>query len=138
MDKRRRDLGLYRLEKAEKCLESAIILVNADDYCSAANRSYYAIFHSIRSILALEGIDFSKHAGVMAHFQRNYVKTGVFGKEFSKILTEAFEVRSESDYDDYYVISKEEVELQIQHAQYFIEGVREYIQAILLENGNEE
>ncbi len=57
--------------------------------------------------IAREGIDFSKHSGVLAYFQKNYVKTGIFQKEYSKILTEAFEVRSDSDYDDYYVISKE-------------------------------
>lgn len=104
MDERRKDLCSYRLEKAGKCLESAKLLVQSGDYCSAANRSYYSIFHCIRSLLALEGIDFSKHSGVMAYFQKNYVKTGLFGKEYSQILTEAFEVRSESDYDDYYMM----------------------------------
>ncbi|MCI8622663.1 MAG: HEPN domain-containing protein [Provencibacterium sp.] len=49
-------------------MESARILKESEDYCSAANRSYYDVFHCIRSILALEGIGFSKHAGVMAYF----------------------------------------------------------------------
>ncbi len=127
MDEKRKDLCLYRLEKARKCQESARLLVQSGDYCSAANRSYYCIFHCIRSLLALEGVDFSKHAGVMAYFQRNYVKTGTFGKEYSRILTEAFEVRSESDYDDYYMISKEEVEEQIQNAHTFLNGVMQYV-----------
>lgn len=89
----------------------------------AAKRSYYSIFHSIRSLLALEGIDFSKHSGIMVYFQKNYVKTGIFGKEYSKILTEAFEIRSESDYDNYYVISKEDMEEQIKNAQFFQNGI---------------
>lgn len=70
MDKNRGDLCRYRLEKAEKCLLSAKLLAQSEDYCGAANRSYYAIFHSIRSLLALDGVDFSKHAGVMAYFQK--------------------------------------------------------------------
>lgn len=123
----RKELCQYRLEKAEKCLESARILMQSGDYCSAANRSYYAIFHCIRSLLALEGVDFSKHSGVMAYFQKNYVKTGIFEKEFSKILTEAFEIRSESDYDDYYVLSREEVDGQIRNAEFFLEGVSDYV-----------
>lgn len=129
MDERRKDLCYYRLDKAEKCLASAKVLTQSGDYCGAANRSYYSIFHSIRSLLALEGVDFSKHSGVMAYFQKNYVKSGIFGKEYSKILTEAFEVRSESDYDDYYMISKEEVEEQIQNAQFFLNGIVKYIEA---------
>ena len=131
MNDSRKDLCLYRLEKAKKCLESAKILAKTEDFCGAANRSYYAIFHSIRSLLALEEVDFSKHAGVMAYFQKNYVKSGIFEKEYSKILTEAFEVRSDSDYDDYYVISKEEVEHQIEAAQFFVKGIEQYIITII-------
>ena len=55
MDERKKDLCCYRLEKARKCLSSAKVLVRSEDYCSAANRSYYCIFHCIRSLLALEG-----------------------------------------------------------------------------------
>ncbi len=128
MDERKKDLCCYRLDKAKKCLASAKLLIQAEDYCSAANRSYYAIFHSIRSLLAMAGVDFSKHSGVMSYFQKNYVKTGIFGKEYSKILMEAFEIRSESDYDDYYIISKEEVEEQIQNAYFFLNGIIEYVE----------
>lgn len=132
MDDRKRDLCIYRLDKAKKCLESAKVLMESGDYCSAVNRSYYSIFHAIRSILALEGIDFSKHAGVMTYFQKNYVKQGIFEKEYSKILTEAFDIRSDSDYDDYFVISKEEVEKQVQNAHFFLEGIEKYINSQLL------
>ncbi len=131
MDERHRDLARYRMEKAAICLDSAKLLVQAGDYCGAANRSYYAIFHSIRSILALEGVDFSKHSGVMSYFQKNYVKTGILGKEYSKILMEAFSIRSESDYDDYFVISKEDVEHQVCGADFFLNGVKRYLQSIL-------
>lgn len=134
----RKDLCLYRLEKAEKCLESANLLVKSEDYCGAANRSYYAIFHSIRSVLALDNVDFSKHAGVMAFFQKNYIKTGIFEKSYSKILTEAFEVRTESDYDDYYVISKEDVEMQIKNADFFVKGIKEYVSSICLPGMKEQ
>ncbi|MCI8992684.1 MAG: HEPN domain-containing protein [Eubacterium sp.] len=133
MDDRSKDLCFYRLEKARKCLKSAQILVEAEDYSGAANRSYYSIFHCIRSLLALDGVDFSKHAGVMAYFQKNYVKQEIFEREYSKILTEAFEVRSESDYDDYYIISKEEVETQISNAKFFFDGILKYIETLFPE-----
>lgn len=60
MDKKGRDLCSYRLEKAEKCLSSARLLSQSYDYCGTANRSYYSIFHCIRSLLALEGGRFFK------------------------------------------------------------------------------
>lgn len=131
MDEKKKNLCCYRIEKAEKCLKSAKALVQLEDYCSAANRSYYSIFHCIRGLLALEGVDFAKHAGVIAYFQRKYVKSEIFEKRYSKILMEAFEIRSESDYDDYYVISKKEVEEQIQNAQFFLNGIVKYVNEII-------
>ncbi|MCC8138270.1 MAG: HEPN domain-containing protein [Clostridiales bacterium] len=131
MDDRQIALCRYRLEKAENCLKSADILAGAKDYYGAANRSYYAIFHSVRAILALDGVDFSKHSGVMAYFQKNYVKTGIFDKEYSKILRAAFDVRSDADYDDYYVISKDKVEKQNSQAQFFLNGIKEYVEKLL-------
>lgn len=127
MDNSRYALAIYRLHTAEQALRSAQILANADDYKGAANRSYYSIFHTMRSILALDSVDFSKHAGVIAYFRRQYIKTGIFDTNLSDIVGEAFDIRSDSDYDDYYVISKEEVQQQIQNARIFYHTVKEYV-----------
>lgn len=55
MDERLKDLSNYRLEQAKRCIKSAKILAADEDYKGAANRSYYAIFHCMKSVLALEG-----------------------------------------------------------------------------------
>ena len=52
MDERRIDLARYRLDKASKCIGTAKENVILNDYESAANRSYYAMFHTVRAILA--------------------------------------------------------------------------------------
>lgn len=127
MDKTRADLSIYRLETARQCLTSAKALADISDYKGAANRSYYAIFHSMRSVLALEAKDFSKHAAVGAFFRKDYIKTGVFDVRMSDIISEAFDIRTDSDYDDYFVISRKEVEEQIENARYFYEQVEEYV-----------
>lgn len=125
-DKALRNLSQYRIEQAERCIRSAKILADDEDYKGAANRSYYAIFHCMRSILALEGKDFSKHSAVAAYFRKEYIKTGIFAIEMSDIIKEAFDVRSDSDYDDYYLISKEEVLEQIENAETFYQKTVEY------------
>lgn len=119
MDKTLWDLSQYRKEQAERCIRSAKLLAEDEDYKGSANRSYYAIFHCMRSVLALEGKDFSKHSGVSAYFRKEYIKTGIFDIELSDIIREAFDIRSDSDYDDYYLISKEDVMEQIQNAEIF-------------------
>jgi uncharacterized protein (UPF0332 family) len=60
-------------------------------------------------------------------FREKYIKTGIFEKRLSNILGMLFEMRSESDYDDFYVISKPEVETQIENADYFLEQVKKYV-----------
>ena len=63
MDESKRNLSVARIKQAKQCLASAKLLADNDDYRGAANRSYYAIFHAMRSVLALDGKDFAKHAG---------------------------------------------------------------------------
>lgn len=74
-------------------------------------------------------IDFSKHSAVGAYFRKRYIKTGVFDVSMSDIISEAFDIRSDSDYNDYFVISKKEVEEQVTNAQYFYDRVEEYVVA---------
>lgn len=78
------------------------------------------------STYRLEGVDFSKHSGVSAYFRKWYIKTGIFDTELSEIIKEAFDIRSDSDYDDYYILSKEDVEEQIENAEKFYFEIEKY------------
>ena len=122
-----KDLSLYRLEQAKRCIRSAKVLAEDEDYKGAANRSYYAIFHCMRSVLALEGKDFSKHSGVSAYFRKEYIKNGIFDIVFSDVIKDAFDIRSDSDYDDYYLVFREEVKQQIENAEKFYAVIEAYI-----------
>lgn len=105
---------------------------NSGDYTSAANRSYYSIFHAMRAIMALDGEDRKKHSGVVSYFQENYIKTGIFNKEYSYIIKNAFQVRQESDYEDFCIISKDEVEEQIENAEKLIAVIKHYVAEIIV------
>ena len=61
----------------------------------------YSIFTGVRAVLAKDGIDFKKHAGVIAYFQKEYIKTGEFDKKYSKYLQAAFQIRNNCDYSDF-------------------------------------
>ena len=122
-----KELSLYRLSKAEAYLKDAQTTLKMGLYDTAANRSYYAVFHAMRALLALEGKDFKKHSGVISYFQKAYIKSGIFEKRFSDIVKSAFSLRQESDYEDFYVISKEEVIDQVDEADVFLKEIRQYI-----------
>ena len=98
-------LSAHRFGRAKEELQTAELLLKNANFRSSINRSYYSIFHAIRAVNALDGFDSSKHSGVIAHFNQEYVKTGVFEKGASKIIRNASELREQADYGD--CISKE-------------------------------
>jgi hypothetical protein len=121
------DMSKYRYEQAEQCLKSANTLINANDYKGAANRSYYAVFHAMRSVLALRNVDFSKHSAVIGYFRKEYIKKGIFNAELSDIIENLFTVRNKCDYDDFYVIGKEDVTVQLKSAEHFISEIQKHL-----------
>jgi len=77
--------------------------------------------------LILEGLDYKKHSAVIANFRLKFVKTGIFNTEISKIIGKAFEIRAEADYEDFFIISKKEVEKQLDNARIFVNQMEAYL-----------
>jgi len=124
MEERARELSKYRFETSLEALSDAKIMYENERYKNTLNRAYYAI----RSVNALSGFDSSKHSGVIAYFNQNYVKEGVFSKELSKIIRMASENREKADYLDFFIASKEEAERQILRAKEFIDVIKIYLE----------
>lgn len=120
-------LSQYRLSKAAECYIAAKCLLDDGLYTDSANRSYYAIFHAVRALLALDGVDFKKHSGVISYFQQHYIKTGIFDRELSDIVRDAFSIRQNSDYEDLFVISRADVNQQLENARKFLDIVTQYL-----------
>ena len=120
-------LSQARLAHARDCMKEAEILLGADEYKGAANRAYYAAFHSLRAVLILEGFDSKKHSGIIAKFREMYVKEGLFTKEISDAIASLFRVRSASDYDDFYILSKQEAISQLENAKLILTAISDYL-----------
>ena len=78
------------------------------------------------AIHALDGNAYKRHKDALANFNKNYVKTEIFPRKLGKKIAESEEIRHASDYDDFYIASKEETERQIAVAGEFIELVEKY------------
>ena len=124
----RKALSQARLEHAIECLSAARNLLETENYKSAANRSYYAVFHGMRAVLALDGIDRKHHSGIITEFRRLYIKNRIFREELSEIIHAQSEYRTSSDYDDFFIISKAEVVEQIENAEIFLSEISAYLQ----------
>ncbi len=120
-------LSKARLENAEDCLRDARLLADSDRCKALVNRTYYAVFHAMRAVLVLDEFDSKKHSGIIAEFRRNYIKTGIFDSELSAVISTLFLARSNSDYDDFYVIAKADAVQQLHDAERFVEAVKKYL-----------
>ncbi len=123
-----KELARHRLEQAKEDYKASLILYDAKLYKSANNRAYYSIFHSIKSVLSLEPIDFKRHKDVIAYFNKNYINKEVFPRNVGRKISEASKVREDSDYDDEFVVKSEVTLEQIQTAKELIKLVEDYIE----------
>lgn len=123
-------LSKLRLDTAKECLNDSFVLINSQSYKASANRSYYAVFHAMRAVLVFDEFDSKKHSGIISEFRKRYIKTGIFTAEISKIIDIQFSVRSHSDYDDFYVISKEESINGLHEAEKMVDEVEKYLNCL--------
>lgn len=125
------DLSDYRLNKARALAGEAKLLFDNRRYDGCINRSYYAIFSAVRSLLALVGLDSRKHSGVISYFDRYFVRDKIFDRELSRIVHNSFDVRQASDYQDFYIISEAQARAQLEDCMRFISEVEQKRSLIL-------
>ena len=120
-------LARYRLAQSKENLEEAEALFQINKFKGSNNRAYYSIFHAIKAILALDQTDFKKHSSVIAYFNKEYISKNIFPRELGKRVSEARFFREKSDYVDFYIVTKEEAQMQIETAKLMIETAEKYI-----------
>ena len=125
-----RDLANYRLERAKEFLDETKLLLQNGGFKGSINRSYYAIFTTVRALLAEKQIDFKKHSAVISYFRKTYIKTGVFDVALSKYIGDAFKFRNDCDYEDFVIVSREEAETQYNNAVEFFETIKNYLETV--------
>lgn len=124
-----KDLSCYRLNQAKEMLKAAEENLKIMQYKTSLNRSYYAVFHAIRAVNILDEYDSAKHSGVIAHFNQEYIKTGKIDKEMSKIIKKTYFLREKSDYDDFFVAVKKDVEEQLKNAKQFVDVIDDFLKS---------
>ena len=107
-------------------MNAARILFEAEEYKGANNRAYYAVFHAINAVHTLNGNGYKRHKDAVGNFNKDYVKKEIFPREIGRRIGEAEEIRHASDYDDFYIASREESERQVAVADEFIKLTETY------------
>ena len=121
------DVVRHRLNVAREDLDTAHLTFKAGKYRAANNRAYYSIFHTICAVLAKEGIAFKRHKDTLSYFNKNYVQPEIFPRELGRKIVKAEEIRHSSDYDTFYIASKEITAQQIETATKILELAEQYL-----------
>ena len=116
------------LERAEQSIQAAKEMAASGFYDFAASRAYYAAFYAATAALLNEGLELSKHSGVIASIHQRLVKTGKLDKEQGKELNWLFELRNVGDYGVTVHVSKQDAEKAIQVAKNFLRLIKSLLQ----------
>ena len=115
------------LDKARANLDAARLLLDAHHLDSAASRAYYAMFYVAEALLAQIGQSYSKHAGVVSAFGREYAKTGKLEPKYHRWLIDAQDLRSVADYTADVPITGAEVRAVCEWAEEFLAAARNHL-----------
>lgn len=103
------DLINYRLERSRETLEDAKLLAEKHRWNSAINRLYYAAYYAVIALLLKENYRATNHNGAKTQFSEQFIKTGLFPKEFGRIYSQLFTWRQKGDYADLFDFTEEKV-----------------------------
>ena len=120
------EVALY-INEAHEMLRVAQLTLDNDFYTSSINRSYYAVFYAANALLAMKGLSRSKHSGVISAFRQEFIKTGIFSSEYSRIYGRLLEDRNEGDYALESSASQEDAEFSLNEARRFVREVEKWL-----------
>jgi len=127
-DEKRKALAEYRLQQARESLEEAQFLLNGGKSLrSVVNRIYYGMFYAVLALLIYEPYASSKHTGVLAYFNKTFIKEGLLPGVLGRTLNRAFELRQRGDYREYFELTAADVEPLLTESSFFLDTVESYL-----------
>ena len=123
----RKDLILYRLERAKSTLKEVNLLVENNLLNTAVNRLYYSCYYAVHAILLSHDLAPQTHSGIRHQFGLHFIKTGLIDKELGKYFSDIFDKRQSGDYSDFIEFTESEVLSLISPAKKLITSIEDYL-----------
>ena len=124
----RKALVLTRIKQAEDCIADAEYCMVGERHAMAANRIYYGMFYAMLALGLMHEFKTSKHQQMIGWFNKNFVHTGIFPKGFSRLIKNAFDLRSKVDYDVVPVPTAANLEAMFVDMKLFISTIKAWIE----------
>jgi uncharacterized protein (UPF0332 family) len=117
----------YRLNRTEETLNSAVILVETQDWNSVINRLYYAAFYAVLALMTKEGHKVNSHSGAKHLLNIHFTRTGLLSTAHNSTFGRLFNARQKGDYDDFEVFSEADALILLEQTKEFIQEIRKLL-----------
>jgi uncharacterized protein (UPF0332 family) len=114
----------YRLTQASDTIELAKFLLSSDKLVIAVNRIYYGMYYALTALALKNKFETSKHGQLIGWFNKEYIASKKVDSKYGKILRNAYQNRTKSDYDAFVNFSMIEVEFMLTEMTDFIEEIQ--------------
>ena len=119
-----------KFTKAE-IIEAALNIVRADGYEALTSRALgtylgssarpiFTVFKNMEEVQQ----DMIKSAKAL---YKEYVNKGKFDKKYSKYISQAFQIRNNTDYADFFLVSLQDAKEQYDRAEEFVKVIEEFL-----------
>jgi uncharacterized protein (UPF0332 family) len=121
---------LFYLQKAEKKIRSAKLLLDQGFYEDAVSRAYYAGFHAIVASLRFKKVDLSrhKHVFILNQFRIHFVDTKILSNDLYTKILNIRAIREHTDYAINSEIEQIEAEQIVRDTQNIVDKIKEYLE----------
>lgn len=117
------------IARARETLAEAELLNRAGFRFGAVNRLYYACFYAVTALLQTEGVFSHKHSGVLALFDRHWIKPGRLPIAMGRFFRKLFELRHQGDYASMVPLDEFQLSTLFDEARHFIDQVEQIIRS---------
>lgn len=115
------------LDKARRSLASSAWSID-EGYCDfASSRAYYAVFYVMQAVLLTKEMAYRKERAVIRAFNRDFVRVGIFPKEFGKMVARLYGQRWIADERCDRRISKAEAKADLAAAEEIVGAITDYL-----------
>jgi uncharacterized protein (UPF0332 family) len=115
------------LDKANRSVRAARLLLERGDADFAASRAYYGAFYAAEAYLLERGLTFSSHSAVIAAFGRVAVREAGLPADLHRVLRDAFEHRNAADYGPEFKLTAQDVERLLADVSGFIASIEGWL-----------
>jgi uncharacterized protein (UPF0332 family) len=105
-----------RLDKAQRKMRAAELLLRGGEIEDAISRAYYAAYHAAQALLLSVGLSPRTHEGTVTLFGLHFVQTGRVDRRLGRALARAREDRENGDYADVSFFDEEDARRAIREA----------------------